>query len=280
MLNIYLNGHLVPYDRATIHIEDRGFLLADGIYEVIRFYNGRPYLLGRHLDRLERSASAISLPLPPRLDMERSIEILLESNSLLEKNGTIYIQVTRGAYTPRTHGFPTGDVKPTAMIICRESPVLDQAIRDNGVAVVSVPDQRWARCDIKSIGLLPNVLAKQAAYEAGAFEAIFVKDGYAIEGSSTNLFGVFDSVIRTYPTSTKILSGVTRDRVIELAREKGYQVQEEGIKVEELERCSELFITSTTAEVLAVTSFDGRPVGNGQPGPVTKALHQALAAEF
>lgn len=279
MLLIYLNGVYESYDRAHIHIEDRGFLLSDGIYEVIRFYNGRPFLQGEHLDRLERSAAAIRLPLPERLAFERAIETLITTNSFHDKDGTIYIQVTRGVAIPRTHGFPTGEVKPTVLVIARESPRLSAPVRDQGVAVVSVPDQRWGRCDIKAVGLLPNVLAKQAAYDTGAFEAVFVKDGRAIEGSSTNFFGVKDGVIRTFPASHHILSGCTRNRVIELARQNGYEVQEEGLLLEEIDQCSELFLTGTTTEVLSVISFDGRPVGDGKPGPVAEALFAALEAE-
>lgn len=277
---IYLNGVYESYDRAHVHVEDRGFLLGDGIYEVIRFYTGRPFLQAEHLDRLERSAAAIRLPLPERLAFERAIETLLTCNSLTDKDGTIYIQVTRGVAIPRTHGFPSGDVKPTVLIIARESPRLAAGLRENGIAVISVPDQRWGRCDIKAIGLLANVMAKQAAYDAGAFEAVLVRDGHVIEGSSTNLFGVKDGVIRTAPSGPHILSGCTRNHVLGLARKAGYQVQEESLGQEEIGDCSELFLTGTTTEVLSIVSLDGRPVGDGKPGPVAKALYAALEADM
>lgn len=278
MLVIYLNGALIPYERAQVHIEDRGFLFGDGIYEVIRFYEGRTFLLKEHLDRLERSAREIRLALPPRLEMERAIETMMTSNSLDDKDGTIYIQVTRGAAIPRTHHFPTPEVKPTALIIARESPRLDASLFEDGVSVITTPDERWGRCDIKSINLLPNVLAKQLATEADATEAIFVKNGYVIEGSSTNFFGVKDGVIYTCPEGKQILSGCTRSFVINLAREHGYEVREEALRLEDLANCTELFLTSTTFEALPIVSVDGRPVGNGKPGPVVTALHKAYTA--
>lgn len=271
-LTVYLNGRFLPYEQAAIPVEDRAFLFADGIYEVIRVYQGRPFRMAEHLQRLRRSAREIRLPEPDCAELQQVCEKLLSLNNLSE--ATIYIEISRGAYAPRSHGFPKGPVHPNTLVIARAfqpHPQLNLA----GVKAVTVPDQRWARCDIKSVSLLPNILAKQKAVEAGAYEAIFVRDGIAIEGSSSNVMAVMDGVIRTYPLCNYILGGVTRDAVLELAREMGYPVQEEGIPVDALDRCSEVWVTSTTSEVMPIVEIDGRPVGDGRPGPVASALYKA-----
>lgn len=272
-LTVYLNGQLLPYEQATVPVEDRAFLLADGIYEVARVYGGRPFHMEAHLKRLARSARELRMPEPDLGELDRAARELLAINNLSE--ATIYIQVSRGAYNPRTHAFPSGTVTPTVLMIARSvsAPVKQW---ESGIAAVTVPDQRWARCDIKSVALLPNVLAKQQAAEAGAGEAIFVRDGFAIEGSSSNFFAVLDGEIRTYPACNYILRGITRDVVVDVARNLGYTVREEGIPLNALSRCTEAWVTSTTQEVMPVVTIDGRPVGEGKPGPVARALHQAF----
>lgn len=268
-LTVYLNGQFLPYEQATISVEDRAFLLADGVYEVVRVYSGRPFCLEPHLKRLARSARELQIPEPDLAKLERVSFELLSLNNLSE--ATIYIQVSRGAYNPRTHAFPASEIKPTVLAIAR-SIKGNQEMQAAGVQAITVPEQRWARCDIKSTSLLPNVMAKQKAAESGAYEAIFVRDGYAIEGSSSNLFGVLDGEIRTYPLCNYILGGITRDVVLDLARKSGYPVREEGVPVDALHRCTELWVTSTTSEVMPIVMMDGRPVGDGRPGPVATAL--------
>lgn len=272
-LTVYLNGQYLPYEQASIPVEDRSFLFADGIYEVIRVYGGRPFTMKEHLQRLARSAGAIRLPEPDLAELESVALELIARNQLSE--ATIYIQVSRGAYTPRVHAFPAGPAKPIVLMIARPVPA-SPAQREQGVAVITVPDQRWARCDIKSVSLLPNILAKQVAAEDGCYEAIFVKDGYAIEGSSSNFMAVIDGEIRTYPMCNYILGGITRGVVLELARKLGYSVREEGIRLDELARATEAWVTSTTSEIMPIVTIDGTPVGEGKPGPVAQALH----AEF
>ena len=161
------------------------------------------------------------------------------------------------------------------MLIITRARQAPEQLWKSGIAAVTVPDQRWARCDIKSTALLPNVLAKQAATDAGAYEAVFVRDGFAIEGSSSNFFAVLDGEIRTYPTCNYILGGITRDVVIEAAREAGFTVREEGIPVSALEHASELWVTSTSMEIMPIVRLDGRQVGEGRPGPVARAVHAA-----
>lgn len=272
-LTVYVNGRYVPYEEAVVPVEDRSFLLADGIYEVARVYAGRPFKMKEHLLRLARSARELRMPEPDLAEIERVSYELLSVNNLSE--ATVYIQVSRGAYNPRTHAFPSGEIKPTVVVIARPYNH-NPAGQQDGVKAITTPDQRWARCDIKSVSLLPNALAKQKAAEAGAYEAIFVRDGYAIEGSSSNFMAVLDGEIRTYPQCNYILGGITRDVVLELARELGYTVREEGIPVEALSRCTEMWVTSTTSEIMPIVEIDGHVVGDGRPGPVAKRLLDAL----
>lgn len=272
-LIVYLNGRFVPYEEALIPVEDRSFLLADGIYEVARVYAGRPFKMEAHLQRLARSARELLMPEPDLTELDRVSRELISLNNLSE--ATIYIQVSRGSYNPRSHAFPTGEIKPNVVVIGRSFKANTEG-HTKGVKAITTPEQRWARCDIKSVSLLPNALAKQKAAEAGAYEAIFVRDGYAIEGSSSNFMAVLDGVIWTYPKCNYILGGITRDVVLDLARQLGYTVREEGIPVEALSRCTEMWVTSTTSEVMPIVAIDGKTVGEGRPGPVARALLDAF----
>lgn len=272
-LTVYLNGKYVPYEEAVVSVEDRSFLLADGIYEVARVYGGRLFQMEGHLKRLARSARELRMPEPDLAEIDRVSRELISLNNL--SDATVYIQVSRGSYNPRTHAFPAGEIKPNVVVIARSFKT-NTAGHANGVKAITTPDQRWARCDIKSVSLLPNAMAKQKAAEAGAYEAIFVRDGYAIEGSSTNFMAVIDGEIRTYPMCNYILGGITRDVVLDLARQLGYTVREEGIPVDALSRCSEMWVTSTTSEVMPIVEIDGKVVGDGRPGPVARALLEAF----
>jgi len=274
---VYLNGQFVPYEEAKIPVEDRAFLFADGIYEVVRVYGGRPFDLEPHLTRLARSARELRLPEPDLEGLTRVTHELIRRNGLEE--GTLYYQITRGVHAPRAHAFPARPVEPTVLVLTH--PLSPEAIaegerrRQEGVRAITVPEQRWARCDIKSVSLLPNVLAKQQAVEQGAYEALFVRDGFVIEGSSSNVFAVIDGAIVTYPACNYILNGIARQRVIRDARALGYTVLEQGIPLAALGRCQELFITSTTSEVMPVVAVDGKPIGDGKVGPVVRALQHA-----
>lgn len=272
-LTVYLNGQFVPYEQATVSVEDRSFLFADGVYEVVRIYGGRPFTMEEHLTRLARSAREIRLPEPDLEEISRVANELIQINNLRE--ATIYIQLSRGSYNPRIHHFPAGPVRPNLVMIGRPVKVNPEQW-EKGVKAITVPDQRWARCDIKSVALLPNCLAKQLANEAGAYEAIFIKDGYAIEGSSSNFMAVLDGEIRTYPLCNYILGGITRQVVLDLAHKTGFTVREEGVRLDQLSRCTEMWVTSTTSEVMPIVEIDGRQVGAGVPGPVARRLQ----AEF
>jgi len=277
---VYLNGQYVPYAEAKIPVEDRAFLFADGIYEVVRVYGGRPFDLEPHLARLCRSARELRLPEPDVEGLTGVTHELIRRNGLDE--GTVYFQVTRGVHAPRAHAFPTEAVERTVLVLTH--PLSAAALADGerrrqeGVTAITVPEQRWARCDIKSVSLLPNILAKQQAAEQGAYEALFVRDGFVIEGSASNVFAVIDGAIVTYPACNYILNGITRQRVLRDARALGYTVLEQGIPLAALARCQELFVTSTTSEVTPVIAVDGKPIGDGKVGPVVRALQKAYRA--
>lgn len=269
---VYLNGAFVPYEAARVPVEDRGLLFGDGVYEVIKIYRGRPFRLGDHLARLERSARELLLDLPA-VDWQAVVDRL--AAGLGGMDGTVYLQVTRGS-APRTHHFPPAGTAPTVFALARPLEGGRAQLHETGAAAVTHPDERWGRCDIKSVNLLPNVLAKERAVRAGAYEAILVRDGVALEGSSSNFFAVLDGAVVTHPEGPRILSGVTRSVVLGLARDLGYRVVERPIPVAELVRATELFVTSTTSEVMPIVTLDGRPVGDGRPGPVARSLLQAF----
>lgn len=265
----FLNGRFMPLNEVAISIEDRGFQFGDGVYEVIRTYKGRPFQLDAHLMRLERSAKAIDLQVP---FIRQQWEDLVQEGIRLAaySESKVYIQLTRGV-APRDHLFPLG-VQPTVVMTIREMKPLDPVLYTNGVAVITTEDVRWGRCDIKSLNLLPNVLARQRAKEAGAFEAIFVHRGCITEGSVSNVIAVRDGMLITSPESVRILSGITRTVVLELAHKEGIPVQERDIAFEEFRAADEIFLTGTTVEILPVVRVDQVDIGTGRPGAITKRL--------
>jgi D-alanine transaminase len=277
---VYLNGRYVPRNEAVVSVEDRAFLFGDGVYEVTRSINGTLIEVARHLRRLERGLAGLSLPFTPA----EATELLGISARLLADNGLttgealVYWQVTRGV-APRLHQFPPAGTPPTVYASAAAF-TPPHAMRGTGVAAITHPDIRWARCDLKTVNLLPNVLAKQAAVAAGAYEAVLIRDGVVTEGSSTNVFGVLDGVVRTTPRTNYILPGITRDVVLELAHREKLPVREEPITLDDLGRVSEVFLTGTTNDVMPVVTIDGRPVGDGRPGPIAGRLYAVLAAHF
>jgi D-alanine transaminase len=273
---VYLNGQYVPAGEATISALDRGFIFGDGVYEVWRVVRGQLFEPARHQQRLERGLRELRIARPVDGSLERISAIgerLLKENELRDGDATLYVEITRGT-AARTHYFPPADTAPTMLAMA--SAFTPSDTRFTGTRVITQPDIRWLRCDLKTIQLLPNVLARQAATEAGASEAMFVRDGRITEGTHTTVFGVIDGVLRTHPTDHLVLPGVTRDVVIELARDVSVEVREEAIGVAELPRMTELFLTGTTTDVTPIVSVDGRPVGNGSPGPIARALLDRL----
>lgn len=265
----FLNGRFMPLQETMISVEDRGYQFGDGVYEVIRTYGGVPFQLEAHLARLERSAQAIGLPVPYQLREWRSF--VAEGIRLgAHPESKVYIQLTRGV-APRDHVFPAG-CSPTTVMTVREMRPLAPALRETGVGVMTLEDFRWGRCDIKSINLLPNVLARQRAKEAGAFEAVFVREGTVTEGAVSNVMAVKAGTLITAPEGERILAGVTRAVILALARKEGVPVQERFLGLEELRAADEVFLTGTTVEVLAVVRVDEAPIGIGIPGELTGLL--------
>ncbi|OUM88251.1 MAG: D-amino-acid transaminase [Bacillus thermozeamaize] len=269
---ILYNDTIMPRHLFRVDLEDRGYQFGDGIYEVIRFYDRVPFELEAHLRRLAASAEAIRIPLPVSLErLGENIGKLIGESSI--QSGIIYIQLTRGV-APRGHLFPAA-AQPvlTGYLTPVERPV---AHLEQGIAAITTEDIRWLRVDIKTINLLPNILAKQQAHEAGAHEAIFVRNGTVTEGSSSNLFGIRDGVCYTHPANHLILNGITRQVVLRLLNSVGLKLREEAIPHTELYRMDEVFITSTVQEVCPVIRIDGQPVGEGKPGAFTRALQSAF----
>ena len=271
---VYLDASFIDHAEARVPVDDRGFLFADGLYEVIRVYAGRPFLAEPHIDRLHRGLAAIRIDPGAAEGLLTIAERLLAENALVDADAIVYIQITRGA-APRKHAFPEPGTRPTVYVMTKRFTRPADASFTDGVGAITVPDTRWGRCDIKSIALLPNVLANQQAKEAGAFEALFVRDGVLIEGSHSNLAGVIDGELVTYPECNYILGGITRRFVLDLAREIGIPVREAPIFVDRIEDVDELFLTGTTTEIMPITRLDGRPVGDGRPGDIARRLQQA-----
>ncbi len=265
----YVNGRFGPLADAVVSVEDRGFQFGDGVYEVIRTYRGQPFSIEAHLARLERSAKALQLPFGhTRAQWTSLIHEGLRLSRFPETK--IYLQITRGQ-APRDHPFPL-DLAPTTVLTFRELRPLEPSVRNAGVQAMTVEDIRWGRCDIKSVNLLANVLARQRAKVAGAFEAILVRGGMVTEGSVSNVVVVRNGALQTAPEGNRILSGVTRAIVLELAKKDGLPVSEAFVSREDMLTASEVFLTGTTVEVLSVVGVDGQAIGDGTPGTVSRLL--------
>ena len=277
MSTVYLNGEYLPKDRATISVDDRGFLLSDGIYEVTSAYRGRLFRMEQHMCRLRKGLDALRIKYDPAELPEMHASLIAANTLDVEDVAIVYLQITRGA-APRTHHFPPAGTPPTVYAFAQVYRRPELARWEQGFEAITVPDRRWARVDIKSIGLLPNVLAQQAAVDEGVSDALLVKDGVALEGSHNNVFAVFDGVVTTHPATHQILQGVAREYVMELAREQGILVEERPVPLEEMRAADEIFFTGTTTEVRPTVRLDDQPVGSGKVGPVAKALYEAFKA--
>ncbi|CCD93930.1 putative D-alanine aminotransferase [Bradyrhizobium sp. ORS 375] len=270
----YVNGAFVPLSEAKVSVLDRGFLFADGIYEVAAVLDGKLVDSDSHLARLERSVGEIGLALPESLARIEELQKELVARNKLDQ-GMVYLQVTRGADKGRDFPFPKGDVKPTLVMFVTAKNIVDAPSAKTGIGVITVPDIRWARRDIKSVALLAQVLAKQAAAVAGAGEAWMVEDGHVTEGGSSSTFILTqDDVIVTRPNSNAILPGCTRKAVVKLAEERQLKVEERLFTVDEALAAKEAFITSASSFVQPVVTIDGKPVGDGKPGPVATRLRE------
>ncbi|MBI0578000.1 D-amino-acid transaminase [Neobacillus cucumis] len=266
----YANGKYVQLDEPVIPIDERGHQFGDGVYEVIRVYNGKPFMLEEHLQRLIQSAKAIKLPIQQSAEDFKALilEAVQKSNEL---ESAVYLQITRGVAV-RQHLFPAASVSMTMTV--RSVQAMENEARVKGMKAIFHEDERWANCYIKSLNLLPNILAKQIAHEAGCYEAILVRDGFITEGTSSNVYMVKDGVVYTTPLSKQILSGITRMAVKKVTESLGIPFIEKKFTPEELLQADEVFITSTTSEILPIVNVDGKSIGDGNPGGWTMKAYQ------
>lgn len=274
----YVNGRYVPQAAATVHIEDRGYQFADGVYEVICIWNGVPIDYAGHIVRLHRSLKELRMRVPMS-----AAALAVVCKEVVRRNrlakGTIYIQVNRGV-AARAHPFPHERVRPSVVVTAKFGAGPAESTAEKGVRVITAPDIRWERCDIKTVGLLPNVLARQAATEAGAFETLLhTGSGMVTEASASNAWIITaDKTIVTHPATEAILDGVTRRTVLGLARQAGYTVAERPFTLDEARTAKEVFLTGTTTFVMPVVQIDDRPVGNGAPGLMSLDLRRRYRA--
>ena len=269
MPTVYLNGEFLPDDQACVPVLDRGFIFGDGVYEVIPAYGGQLFRLDEHLQRLRNSLDAVRIPNP--MENTQWAEVLAD---LVHHNGdgdqSLYLQITRGS-AQRDHAMPDKPI-PTVFAMCNPLKPQPTEVAEKGVAAITLDDIRWQRCHIKAISLLPNILLRQEALDQGAAEAILIREGLATEGAASNLFAVIDGVLITPPTGPFLLPGITRDLILELAAANDIPHQEENIRRDDLLKADEIWLTSSTKEILPVTKLDDKAVANGKPGPLFKTL--------
>ncbi|MDP1538315.1 MAG: D-amino acid aminotransferase [Burkholderiales bacterium] len=273
---VYLNGEFMPIEEARIPVLDRGFIFGDGVYEVIPVYSKHPFRLPEHLRRLQYSLDKVRIT-NPHSDAEwaRLAKEIIQRNA--GDDQSVYLQITRGV-AKRDHAFPKG-VKPTVFMMSTPLVTPAPALVESGVACISAQDYRWLNCDIKSVSLLGNCLLRQLSADVDATETILFRDGRLTEASASNVFVVKDGVLLTPPKDNLVLPGITYDVVIEIARAREFQLEVRAVTEAEVRSADEIWITSSTKEVLAVTTFDGKPVGEGTPGPLFRRMH-ALYQQF
>ena len=268
---VYLNGEFMPLAEARVPVLDRGFIFGDGVYEVIPVYSRNPFRLPEHLARFRRSHEAIRIENPlSNEEWTGLVDELVAKNS--GDDQSVYLQVTRGV-AKRDHAFPK-DATPTVFGMSSPLSTPSRDAIDNGVAAITATDFRWLKCDVKSTSLLGNCLLRQAAADAGALEVVMFRDGYLTEGSSSNVFVVKDGMILGPAKDNLVLPGITYDVVVELAESHGLPNSIGRVSEQTVREADEIWVTSSTKEVLAVTTLDGKPVGNGKPGPVFRRMHQ------
>ncbi|MED4203026.1 D-amino-acid transaminase [Neobacillus mesonae] len=272
-----VNDHIINREEAKVDIEDRGYQFGDGVYEVIRVYNGKMFTVKEHMERFVRSAESIGIKIPYASEnITKMLEDLIEKDNL--KLGIVYMQITRGA-APRNHAFPSGDVVPVITAYTKEMPI-PEANLQSGVKTILTEDIRWLRCDIKSLNLLGNILAKQKAAEQGCYEAIQHRGQDVTEGSSSNVYIVKNGTVITHESNNLILKGITKDVILKVCAENEIPVEERTFSLEELAQADEVFLSSTTSEVTPIVVIDEKKVGTGSPGPITKKLQALFKQEI
>ena len=278
METAYFNGNFLPKDEIKISPDDRGFLFADGIYEVVRWYEGFFYDMNSHITRLKRSLRELRINFPDADSFPTFANDLLKLNKLENRPAMVYLQVTRGA-ARRSHSFPPPEVRPTSYAYAWAF-IPDIQLKETGIKVMLKEDIRWSRCDIKSVALLPNTLSFQEACENGLKECIFVRNGLITEGSHSNIFFVVDGTLFTHPESNHVLSGITRKNILRIAQESGIRIREEAVQENRIRFVREAFITNTSVEVTPVTELGGNTIGEGVPGPVTRLIRDKFESEI
>ena len=275
MPTVYLNGSYLPMEEACVSVMDRGFLFGDGVYEVIPAYGGKLFRLSHHLHRLQNSLDGIRLSNPLSIGAwQKILNEVLEHNreqTGVSNDQSVYLQVTRGSAAKRDHSFPDR-ITPTVFVFSNPIAEPDPVSTTQGIAAITLDDIRWQYCDIKAITLLPNVLLRQQAADSNAAEALLIRNGLVIEGSASNVFVIRDGAILTPPKGEQMLPGVTRDLVLELAEQHALPCHETDISEDTLRQADEVWVTSSTREIVPVTSLDGKAVGDGLPGPVWKSM--------
>lgn len=273
-----VNGEIIPLKEAKVSVLDRGFLFGDGIYEVLRVYSGKPFLLEEHFTRLERSLKGLQLSCDIA-SLKKNAQKLLSQSQILE--ATLYIQVTRGVRHTRQHIFSSESPVPPGtevLFVTSYNDEKNRHFREKGARAITFPDIRWGRVDLKTTNLLGNVLAAEAAKSAGVYEAIFVNEkGLVTEGSHTNVFAICNGKLRTYPLNVSVLPGVTRASVLQIAKNEGVPIEEKPLTKEELLRAEEVFVSATTAEIMPIIEVDGVSFSDSAPGPTTRAFQKAYS---
>ncbi|MBC2168309.1 D-amino-acid transaminase [Listeria booriae] len=276
-MKVLVNNQLIERVEAKIDIEDRGYQFGDGVYEVVRAYNGQFFTYEEHIDRLYASANKIDLVIPfEKAELRELLEGLLKANNI--GTGNVYLQVTRGIQSPRNHVVPELPLEGVLTASASEVP-RDTTLFEQGRKAILEEDVRWLRCDIKSLNLLGNTMAKNKAHQAGAFEAILHRGEEVTEGSATNAYIIKDGTLMTHAADNLILSGITRQVILKVARDIGVPVAETGFTLTDLAMADEVFISSTTIEVTPIIEIDGKQVRDGKRGPITKKIHDAFTAE-
>ena len=280
-MQVYLNGSFVDHKDASVSVADRAFVFGDGIYEVIRVVNGQFFMEDEHMIRMDEGLTGLKIHLSQDV-RNRIPEIgrkLVSMNSLEKGQAKVYIQVTRGAAWPRTHTFPDPPVKPT-VFLSAEPFTPHKDLHSKGVDAITVSDVRWSRCNLKTVNLLPNTMAKQEARDRGVNSAVMIRDGVITESPNANIFAVKDGVLRTYPATNYILNGITRQAVLSIADEGNIDVDLRPVGEHELFDMDELFFTGTTTDVQPVVEVNGKAIGTGKPGPVCKKIQDAFNAKL
>lgn len=274
-MQVYLNGEFLEQKKAAISVADRGFVFGDGVYEVTRIINGKFFQEEEHLIRLDEGLKGLKINLNENIrnSIPEISRDLIKRNGHTEGESTVYLQITRGAAFPRTHTFPDPEV-PASIYLSSGSFAPHKKLHESGVEVITVPDVRWTRCNLKTINLLPNTLAKQQAKEAGVNSAVMIRDGVVTESPNANIFGVKDGELHTFPASNYILNGITRRVVIDIANSLNIPIVTEPVRQDDLYDMDELFFTGTTTDIQPIIKVDGRKIGSGKPGEIVRSVQK------